>query len=112
MQRFALFIAILLAFSATAGLTVGHAHRYVSTPILVLNHVNAENQPIPVMVHVQRGEIDLGAGILMPCGSHYGVAVTAPCLPPAPDKEDIAVVLAKPAAASPSTKLLRPPIAA
>lgn len=88
MQRLALFIAILLAFSATAGMTTGHAHRYVATPIVVLNHVDAENQPIRVTVQVQHGEIDLGEGIVMPCGSHLAVAVAAPALPPAPDAGD------------------------
>ncbi|KKB78651.1 hypothetical protein VW35_08980 [Devosia soli] len=110
MQRLALLIAILLAFAATAGMTTGHAHRYVATPIVVLNHVDAENQPIRVTVNVQRGEIDLGAGIVMPCGYHLAVAVAPPCLPPAPEAEETAEVPAKTFRAWSGSMRLRPPI--
>lgn len=88
MQRLVLFIAILFAFSATAGMTTGHAHRYVATPIVVLNHVDTDNQPIRVTVAVQHGEIDLGEGIVMPCGSHLAIAATPPILPAAPEVEE------------------------
>ena len=110
MQRLALFIAILLAFSATAGMTTGHAHRYVSTPIVVLNHVDAENQPIRVTVQVQRGEIDLGAGIVMPCGHHYAIAALPPSLPVAPEEEETALVSTRTLPTWQGLSLLRPPI--
>jgi hypothetical protein len=109
MQRLGLFIAILLFFSATAGMTTGHAHRYVSTPIVVLNHVNAENEAIRVTVKVQSGEIDLGAGIVMPCGYHYGVAVTTPTLPAAPEGDEQSAFAPKFLAATSALPLFRPP---
>lgn len=110
MQRLALLIAILLAFSATAGMTTGHAHRYVSTPIVVLNHVDAGNQPIRVTVHVQSGEIDLGQGIIMPCGSHLAIAPVVPVLPAVPEKEQAVLVLAKVLTTWEGSTFLRPPI--
>ena len=75
MRRFVALIVVLFTFASVMGGTVAHAHRYVSTPIVVLNHVDADNQSIPVVVVIQRGEIDLGAGIVMPCGFHPGIAV-------------------------------------
>lgn len=110
MQRLALLIAILLAFSATAGMTTGHAHRYVATPIVVLNHVDAANQPIRVTVQVQRGEIDLGQGIIMPCGSHLAIAPTAPVLPAVAEQEETALFLAKVLTTWEGSIFLRPPI--
>ncbi|MBE7733402.1 hypothetical protein [Devosia faecipullorum] len=84
MQRFVAIIALIFAFAALAGTTTAHAHRYVSMPIVVLNHVDGNNVSIPVIVQVQRGDIDLGAGIIMPCGSYQAIAVTLPTIPPAP----------------------------
>jgi len=84
MQRLVALIALVFAFASLAGATTAHAHRYVSTPIVVLNHVDAQNVAIPVMVKVQRGEIDLGSGILMPCGPHQAIPVSAPALPAPP----------------------------
>lgn len=75
MRRLIAFIAIIFALAATIGATTAHAHRYVSTPIVVLNHVDEDNRAIPVVVIIQRGEIDLGSGIIMPCGFHPVIVV-------------------------------------
>lgn len=88
MQRLVLFIAVLFAFASLAGATTAHAHRFVATPMVVLNHVDAENVPIRIMVKVQRGDIDLGEGIIMPCGSHQAIPALPPEVPAAPDGED------------------------
>jgi hypothetical protein len=88
MQRIGRLIAILFAFASLAGVTTAHAHRYVATPIVVLNHVDAENVPIRMMVKVQRGDVDLGEGIIMPCGSHYAIHALPPQVPMAPEGED------------------------
>ena len=77
MRHFVVFIAILLGLASVLGATTANAHRYVSTPIVVLNHVDADNKPIPVVVQVQRGQIDLGAGLMLPCGSHHAIEVCA-----------------------------------
>lgn len=87
MQRLILSIAILFAFATLVGVTTGHAHRYVATPIVVLNHVDAENVPIRIVVKVQRGDIDLGEGIIMPCGTHHAIPALPPLLPQAPESE-------------------------
>lgn len=84
MQRLVALIAVIFAFASLAGTTTAHAHRYVSTPIVVLNHVDANNVSIPVMVVIQHGEIDLGAGIVMPCGPHNAIPIVAPQIPAAP----------------------------
>ena len=84
MRRFVTLIVLVFAFASLAGMTTGHAHRYHSAPIVVLNHVDADNQSIPVVVAVQRGEIDLGSGIVMPCGWHLGVPVRVMPLPACP----------------------------
>ncbi|WP_316357708.1 hypothetical protein [Devosia sp.] len=81
MQRLTTLIVLIFAFAALAGATTAHAHRYVSTPIVVLNHVDADNQSIPVVVAVQRGQIDLGSGIMMPCGPHQAIPVAVMQLP-------------------------------
>ncbi|KKB07994.1 hypothetical protein [Devosia chinhatensis] len=85
MHRLVALIALIFAFASLAGTTTAHAHRYVSTPIVVLNHVDENNVAIPVVVQIQRGEIDLGSGIVMPCGPHQAIPVTAPLLPLAPE---------------------------
>ena len=110
MQRLVLVIAILFSFAALAGVTTAHAHRYVSTPIVVLNHVDAENVPIRIMVKVQRGEIDLGSGIVMPCGAHPAIATTVPGLPPAPEAEAPEPAMCSAQIPGQDAKLLRPPI--
>lgn len=112
MRRLVLPIAILFCFAALFGVTTAHAHRYVATPLVVLNHVDAENVPIRVMVKVQRGEIDLGEGIMMPCGAHPAIVASAPVLPQAPEAEvpEVAPCLAE--ISWRDTKLLRPPISA
>ena len=81
MQRLATLIVMIFAFASLAGATTAHAHRYVSTPIVVLNHVDADNQSIPVVVAIQRGQIDLGSGIMMPCGPHQAIPVAVMQLP-------------------------------
>jgi hypothetical protein len=87
MHRLMTLIALIFAIASLAGMTTAHAHRYVSTPIVVLNHVDSDNVAIPVMVMVQRGEIDLGSGIFLPCGPHNAIATMAPVLPGAPEGE-------------------------
>lgn len=87
MQRLVLIISLVFAIASLGGMTTAHAHRYISTPIVVLNHVDSDNVAIPVMVQIQRGEIDLGSGIFLPCGSHQAVACMAPALPGAPEGE-------------------------
>jgi len=81
MRHFVVFIAVLLALASVLGATTANAHRYVATPIVVLNHVDADNKPIPVVVQIQRGQIDLGAGLMLPCGSHHAIEASAPQLP-------------------------------
>lgn len=112
MQRLIMSIAILFAFAALAGVTTAHAHRYVATPIVVLNHVDAENVPIRIMVKVQRGEIDLGEGIVMPYGGHHAIAAEAPELPFAPEGDMPRAFPTAPIAHWPADDLLRPPISA
>ena len=112
MQRLVLSIAILFAFATLAGVTTAHAHRYVATPIVVLNHVDAENVPIRITVKVQRGEIDLGEGIVMPCGSHHAIPALPPQLPVAPEGEDVSEHQCDVISVWPGVQLLRPPIAA
>jgi hypothetical protein len=112
MQRLVLSIAILFAFATLAGVATAHAHRYVATPIVVLNHVDAENVPIRITVKVQRGEIDLGEGIVMPFGSHHAIVAQAPELPAAPEGEMPSDHFAETALLSPAEELLRPPISA
>lgn len=112
MQRFVALIAVIFAFAALAGTATAHAHRYVSTPIVVLNHVDDNNVSIPVIVQVQRGDIDLGAGIIMPCGTYQAIAATPPAIPPAPRR-----ALPKPSCSAagtdwPAAVPLRPPKAA
>ncbi|SEP62661.1 hypothetical protein SAMN05428969_0197 [Devosia sp. YR412] len=84
MRRFIALITLVFAFASLAGTTMAHAHRYVSTPMVVLNHVDENNQSIPVIVGVQRGEIDLGEGIMLPCGAHHGIPVSVAQLPVCP----------------------------
>lgn len=111
MQRLVLSIAILFAFAALAGATTAHAHRYVATPIVVLNHVDAENVPIRIMVKVQRGEIDLGEGIVMPCGSHHAIPAVPPQMPVAPEGEEPPALQCAQSPVWPGAPELRPPIA-
>src|SRR5688500_6486733 len=87
MQRLSAILALAFAFAALAGVSTAHAHRFVSTPIVVLNLVDAQNQSIPVVVKVQRGQIGLGAGIVMPCAPYHALEVAAPKLraPPSMD---------------------------
>jgi len=112
MQRLVLAIAILFAFATLAGATTAHAHRYVATPIVVLNHVDAENVPIRIMVQVQRGEIDLGSGIVLPCGSHQAIPALPPVLPVAPEADVPSASLCASLSLWHTNQLLRPPIAA
>ena len=113
MHRLIAAIAILFAFAALTGATVAHAHRYVSTPIVVLNHVDAQNQPIPVYVQIQRGQIDLGGGIVMPCGSHPAIIGEASLPCPSPRCcEDRHPPIDYPVSGWDGTLPLRPPITA
>ena len=115
MQRVVTIIALVFAFASLAGATMAHAHRYQSLAVeslVVLNHVNEQNVSIPVYVTVQRGEIDLGSGIVMPCGPHHAISPTVPGLLPSADcdKPIAATTSAEPL--WPMALLLRPPIAA
>lgn len=112
MRRLIALIAIVFAFATLAAATTAHAHRYVSTPIVVLNHVDAHNKAIPVVVQIQRGQIDLGAGIVMPCGSHNAIGVTIAALPMAPACAAPEPALHPVLVPHPGARLLRPPIAA
>jgi hypothetical protein len=112
MRRFVAFIAVLFTLSAVLGGTVAHAHRYVSTPIVVLNHVDDANRSIPVVVEIQRGQIDLGDGIVMPCGPHQAIAISLPAF-----ARTVACSLPEIATRTSFTpwsrhQLLRPPISA
>lgn len=112
MRRCVALIAVLFAFASVMGATVAHAHRYVSTPIVVLNHVDEDNNAIPVVVEIQRGQIDLGAGIVMPCGSHHAIGVSLPTLPLAPACARPEAGIAAFGTTWPGTLPLRPPISA
>ncbi len=93
MQRLVALISVIFAFASLAGTTTAHAHRYVSTPIVVLNHVDANNVSIPVMVVIQHGEIDLGAGIVMPCGPHNAIPIATPQIPVVPQCDEPVAML-------------------
>lgn len=112
MPRFTALIVLVFAFASLAGITTAHAHRFVSTPLVVLNMVDEHNQSIPVVVKVQRGQVDLGAGIVMPCGPHLAVAVTAPQLPAAPMAEKPECAVFSGEVLWPTTVPMRPPIGA
>jgi len=112
MQRVVALIALIFAFASLAGATTAHAHRYVSTPIVVLNHVDENNRSIPVFVQIQRGEIDLGSGIVMPCGAHHAIAANPPQVPEAPDCETLVTQMHAAPPFWSQTLPLRPPIAA
>ncbi len=112
MQRFVALIAVIFAFASLAGMTTAHAHRYVSTPIVVLNHVDENNRSIPVIVQVQRGEIDLGSGIVMPFGPHQGIVANAPQIPSVPRADGPGLAANAGLASSPPNIPLRPPKAA
>lgn len=109
MQRLVAIIALVFAFASVAGMTTAHAHRYVSTPIVVLNMVDENNVSIPVTVTIQRGEIDLGAGIIMPCGPHHGIPVMVPALPPPPACAALKARIDEGMPVWPELKILRPP---
>lgn len=109
MRRLFTLIALLFAFAAVAGATTAHAHRYISTPMAVLNLVDENNQSIPVIVHVQRGEIDLGSGIMMPCGAHPGIPVAVAQMPVCPTAGGVKPGLDEAAADWVGTSPLRPP---
>lgn len=112
MQRVFALIALVFAFAALSGTTMAHAHRFVSTPIVVLNHVDADNVAIPVIVSVQQGQIELDAGIVMPCGPHHAIAVEAAAVPRPPQGEAPAGLADGGAPLWPGERLLRPPRAA
>jgi len=109
MRRFVALIVMIFAFASVAGTATAHAHRYVSTPIVVLNHVDAANRSIPVMVEVQRGQIDLGSGIVMPCGPHHAIPVSIATWQDRPGKVAPAARLDSKLADRPGTPLRRPP---
>src|SRR5690606_23622139 len=112
MHRLVALIAVLFCFAAVLGPTVAHAHRYVSTPIVVLNHVDEANRSIPVVVDIQRGQIDLGAGISMPCGPYHAIGVNIPALPLRQASAAPEQAPASDTTAWFGTRLLRPPISA
>lgn len=109
MHRFVALIAIVFAFASLAGVTTANAHRFVSTPLVVLNHVDADNRPIPVMVTVQTGKIDLGSGIVMPCGPYFAIPVDEIrlVLPPPPETPKAVIAVRDPL--WPVNNILRPP---
>lgn len=113
MKRAIALIAIIFAFASLAGTTTGHAHRYQSLSVealVVLNHVDEHNVSVPVYVTVQRGEIDLGAGIVMPMGAYHVIAATPPKLPTPPRASQLPAMAS--IAASPDWRtipMLRPP---
>lgn len=112
MRRFIALTALLFALASVAGMTTAHAHRYVSTPIVVLNHVDDSNRPIPVVIEVQRGQIDLGSGIFMPCGPHQAIPVSVAQLPPLPACATPSARIETTGRDGIRTRLLRPPIPA
>lgn len=112
MRRFVTLIVLLFTFASVMGGTVAHAHRYISTPIVVLNHVDADNQSIPVVVMIQRGDVDLGAGIVMPCGFHPGIAVSDGAAIASPDCAGHEAAALPALARWQAKQNLRPPISA
>lgn len=109
MRRLVALIAVIFAFASLAGTTTAHAHRYASTPIVVLNLVDAQNVSIPVMVKVQRVDVDLGSGIVMPCGPHHAIPAMVPELPGAPDCDRPVEAISGLAPLWLEHRLLRPP---
>jgi hypothetical protein len=109
MHRFVAIIVLIFAFASLAGMTTAHAHRYISSPMVVLNHVDANNQSIPVIVAVQRGEIDLGSGIMLPCGPHNAIPVAMMQLPICPAEASLVPSADESAPDWFGTGLLRPP---
>ncbi|WEK03942.1 MAG: hypothetical protein P0Y65_17385 [Candidatus Devosia phytovorans] len=109
MRRLITLIVMIFAFAAVAGPSVAHAHRYVSTPIVVLNLVDQNNQSIPVVVEVQRGDIDLGSGISMPCGAHHGIPVSVDQLAVCPPAAGVIMSVDDAAPVWSSIRVLRPP---
>lgn len=109
MRRLMTLIVMIFAFASVAGTTLAHAHRYISTPIVVLNHVDENNQSIPVVVEVQRGEIDLGSGISMPCGAHHGIPVNVTQVPLCPPEANRIASIDEAEPVWSGTKVLRPP---
>lgn len=84
MQRVAAIVGIIFVLASLFGVSLAHAHRFQSLPVeplIVLNHVDANNVPIPVFVKVQKFNIDLGSGLVMPCGQQVGVTPSVPDLP-------------------------------
>jgi hypothetical protein len=112
MHRNRFLIAILFVFAFLAGMSTANAHRYEAAPLVVLNHVDDENVPIRIIVTVQRGEIDLGAGIVMPCGAHQAIAPVVPKLPAPPARDGCTAFFVVTETAGPAPRLLRPPIGA
>lgn len=87
MQRVAVFFGLVFAFASLFGVSLAHAHRYQSLPVeplVVLNHVDANNVSIPVYVKIQQFNIDLGSGLVMPCGWQSAVTPSVPALPVPP----------------------------
>lgn len=112
MSRLVTLIVLIFAFASVAGTATAHAHRYFSTPIVVLNHVDDSNRSVPVFVEVQRGEIDLGSGIMLPCGAHHAIPVADASLPVSPPRGGVVMDSDAVAPHWPSMALLRPPIGA
>lgn len=101
MQRFVALVGLVFAFASLFGVSLAHAHRFQSLPVeplIVLNHVDAHNVPIPVYVKVQKFNIDLGSGLVMPCGQQVGVTPSVPALPlpPAGDRPAATADAARP----------------
>src|SRR5690554_2706170 len=109
MRRLISLVVLIFAFASVAGATTAHAHRYISTPIVVLNHVDENNQSLPVIVMVQRGEIDLGSGIMLPCGAHHAIPVAVAHLPVRLPEACMLRSVDEAAPAWNSKRLLRPP---
>lgn len=113
MQRLVVLIAVLFAFSAVTGGATAHANRTIETigaPLVVLNVVDHDNVPVPVMVKVQPyGQIALDSGIIIPCGPFHGIPVTTPALPYVPHGDIPTATQADFALAWHSDCPLRPP---
>jgi hypothetical protein len=113
MKRLLVVIAMLFTFANMAGSVLAHSHRYVvdhAHPIVVLNHVDADNRPIPVVVKIQPcGHIDLGNGLTLSCGSHLAIAPDVPQLPTAEGEDHHPTMVYETKPTGVRLSILRPP---
>ncbi|MBJ7577390.1 MULTISPECIES: hypothetical protein [unclassified Devosia] len=113
MKRLLVLIAMLFTFANMAGSVLAHSHRYVvdvAQPLVVLNHVDEDNRPIPVVVKIQPcGHIDLGNGLVLSCGSHLAIAPDVPQLPKTEGEDHHVLMVDETAPAGTRLSILRPP---